>query len=130
MVGRGPLMTLLTPLFATLDVLPTTVRGDVRWCSLTVARGHLHASLGRVRNDCLIASGVLGGDAALRLKCFPEKEAMLTLVRAPCMVLGLCAHTPVVSQAEGLWLNVLALLPQRGIGQEIHRGRRGQPRHR
>jgi hypothetical protein len=36
---------------------------------------------------------------------------MLTLVRAPCVVLRLRAYAPLVSLVAGLWLNVQALLP-------------------
>jgi hypothetical protein len=52
----------------------------------------------------------------------PEEVAMLALVRTPCTMLELCAHTPLVRLAAGLWLNALALPPQWDLGQEIHRG--------
>jgi hypothetical protein len=47
---------------------------------------------------------------------------MLALERAPCAMLELCTCAPLVSLAAGLWLNMPALLPQWGMGSEIHRG--------
>jgi hypothetical protein len=104
---HGPLKALLAPLFATLDALPAAVGGDIGRRSLATAQGHLPASLGSTRHDCIIASGMLGGDA---------------LVQAPCTVLGMLTRAPLVSLAVGLSLNVPALLPQRGLEQEICRG--------
>jgi hypothetical protein len=113
--GRCPLKVLLAPIFITLDTLPADVDGDVGWRSLITAQGRLPASLGLVKHNRLIAGGVLGGDAAWCLECVPAKVAMLTLERAPCAALGLHARTPQVSLAVGLWLDVPALSPQRGL---------------
>jgi hypothetical protein len=114
--AHHPLKALLVPLFATLDALPAAMGGHVGCLSLTAARGHLPASLGWTRHDCLVASGVLGSDVVRCLKCVPEEVVMLTLVQAPSIVLRLRAHTPLVSLAAGLWLITPALPPQRGLG--------------
>jgi hypothetical protein len=55
----NPLKALLAPLFDALDGLPAIVDGDIGWCSLTTAQGRLPASLGPVKHDHLVASGVL-----------------------------------------------------------------------
>jgi hypothetical protein len=68
-----------------------------------------------VKHDHLIAGGVLGGDAAQCFRCVPTKVAMLTLERAPCVVLGLRSHAPLVSLATGLWLDTPTMPPQRGL---------------
>jgi hypothetical protein len=112
----GPLKALFEPLFATLDALPTAVDGDIRWRSLTIARGHLPASLGWVKHDSVVASGILGGDAVWCHECVPIKVAMLTLERALCAVLGWHARAPQVSLMVGLWLGERALPPQCGLG--------------
>jgi hypothetical protein len=44
MVGRGPLETLLAPLFATLDALLGVVGGDIGRLLLAAAQGHLPTS--------------------------------------------------------------------------------------
>jgi hypothetical protein len=67
-------------------------------------------------DECLIANGVLGGDATWCLKCVPEEVTMLALVLAPRAMLELRAHSPLVSLAMGLWLDALALPPQWGLG--------------
>jgi hypothetical protein len=105
---------LLVPLFATLGTLLAIVDCDVRRLSLSTARGHLPASLGWAKHDRLVASGLLGGDVAQRLKCVPEKVAMLTQERAPCVELGLRTCAPLASLAVGLSLDVPALPPERG----------------
>jgi hypothetical protein len=89
--GCGPLKALLVPLFATL---PAVVGGDVGRCSLAAARGHLPASLSWTRHDHLVVNGVLGSDVVWRLECVSKEVAMLTLVWALCVVLGLHAHAP------------------------------------
>jgi hypothetical protein len=120
--GCGPLKVLLAPLFVALDALLAVVGGDIRRRSLIAARYHLPSSLGWKRHDRLIASGVLGGDVGWRIECVPEEVAMLALVQAPCIMLGLCTCTPLASQAVGLWLNTLALPPQWGLRRKICRG--------
>jgi hypothetical protein len=82
--GCGPLKALLEPLFAALDALLATVGGDIGQRNLTTTRNCLPASLGWMRHDRLVASGVLGGDVARCLECVPEEVSMLTPVRAPC----------------------------------------------
>jgi hypothetical protein len=64
-----------------------------------------------MRHDCLISSGVLGGNATWHLECVLEEVTILTLVRASCAVLGLHARAPLASLAVGLWLDAPALLP-------------------
>jgi hypothetical protein len=76
----GPLKALLAPLFASLDTFPATVGGDIGRRSLTTSQARLPASLGWMRHDRLIASGVLGGDAAWHLECVPKEVAMLASV--------------------------------------------------
>jgi hypothetical protein len=68
---------------ATLDAAPSPL-----------LMGCLSTSLGWVRQNRLIASGVLGGNAMQRLECVPEKVTMLSLVRAPCVVVKLHARAP------------------------------------
>jgi hypothetical protein len=92
--GHGSLEALLMPLFAALDALPAAVDGNVGWCSLTTAWGHLPSSLGLAEHDPLIAGGVLGGDVAWLLKHAPKKVAKLALERALCMALGRHARAP------------------------------------
>jgi hypothetical protein len=111
--GRGPLKALLAPLFA---VLPAAMGGNIRRRSLTTTQGHPLASLGWTRHDHLITSGVLGDDATRHFECVLEEVDMLALVRAPFTMLGLHAHAPLARLAAGLWLDVLALPPQRGLG--------------
>jgi hypothetical protein len=114
--GRGCLKVLLVPLFAAIDALPAAVDSDIAWCSLTAALGHLPASLGQTDHDCLLAGGMLGGDAVRCLKCVLAKVAMLALERDPCAALGLRADAPLVSLAVGLWLDAPTLPPRRGLG--------------
>jgi hypothetical protein len=75
--GHGPLRALLVPLLAALDALLSTVYGDLRRRLLIVVRGHLPGSLRMVKHNCLIASGVLGGDVSQLLKCVPKKVPMI-----------------------------------------------------
>jgi hypothetical protein len=107
---------LLAPFFDALGTLPTAVGGDVRWCSLTAIWGHLPASLGWVRRDHLIASGVLGGEAARHLECVLEEVIMLAMVWASCAVVMVRARGPLVSLAAGWWLDAPTLLPQGALG--------------
>jgi hypothetical protein len=114
--GHGPLKELLVPLFVALDAIPATEDGDVGRRSLPAAQGRLPIYLGQVYYDCLIAGGVLGGDTARCLDYVPAKVAMLTLEQAPCAALGLHAHAPMVGLGVGLWLDMSALPPRRGLG--------------
>jgi hypothetical protein len=66
--SRNPLRMLFAPLLLTLGVLD----GDVGRCLLTTAQGRLPAAWGSMKFDHLIASGVLGGDAAQLLSGVPE----------------------------------------------------------
>jgi hypothetical protein len=111
-LGRDPLKALLAPLFVALDALLAVVGGDIRRCSLADAQDCLLASLGWMRHDRLVASGMLGGDVARCLECVPEEVAMLTLVRAPCAMRKLRARAALASLAVGLWLDAPALPPQ------------------
>jgi hypothetical protein len=74
--GHGPFKVSLVRHFAALDALLGAVGGDVEWRLPAAARGHLPASLGRVKHDCLVADGALGG------------YAMSALPRALCALLG------------------------------------------
>jgi hypothetical protein len=114
--GHDPLKALLAHFFAALDALPAIVDGDIRRCSIAAARGHFLASMSRVKHDCLIDGGVLGGDAARHLECVPEKVTTLTLERAPCAELGPRAHDPLASLTPGLWFDASALPPWWGPG--------------
>jgi hypothetical protein len=67
------------PLFAAFGTFLSAVGGDVGWRLPVAARGHLPASLGRVKCDHLIASGALGGNAAWLLERVPKEVAMYTL---------------------------------------------------
>jgi hypothetical protein len=108
----GPSKALLAPLFAPLDAVPAAMSGDLGLCSLAAARGRLPAYLGRMRYGRLIASC----DDVRCLECVLEEVAMLALVRTSCVVLGMHARGPLVSMAVVLRLNMLALLPQGGLG--------------
>jgi hypothetical protein len=98
--SRGPLKALLG-----------VVCGRVRWCLLVSAWGCLPASLDRVKHDCLIASGVLGGDAARLLEHVLEEVIFSTPARALRASLGQCTHATFASLAMSLGLVALALLP-------------------
>jgi hypothetical protein len=69
--SRGPLKALLVSLSATFDALLGAVCGCIRRCLLVTAWGHLHASLGRAKHDCLIASSMLGVNNARLLEHVP-----------------------------------------------------------
>jgi hypothetical protein len=109
---RSTLKVLLAPLFAALDTLPIIVDGNIRQRSHIATQGCLPASLGLAKHDHLVASGVLGGDAARWLKCVPTKVTMLTLEQAPCAALRLHARAPLVSLAMGLCLSAPIMPPQ------------------
>jgi hypothetical protein len=105
--GRNPLRALLASLLVALDALLSAVYGDVRWCLLITARGRLSTSLGLVKHDRLVASGVLGGDVIWLLECVPEKVTTLALERTP-------RAAPLETLAVGLWFTAPALPPRQG----------------
>jgi hypothetical protein len=80
--GHSPLKALLVLLVDNFDALLGTVGNDVRRRHLVAARGHLAASLCGAKSDHLVASGVLGADAARLLKHDSEGVAMSTLMWA------------------------------------------------
>jgi hypothetical protein len=104
-----PLRVLLAPLFATLL---SAVDGDIGRHLLATAWGHLLASLGWTKHDCLLASGVLSSDVARLLECVPKKVTMLALEQVTHVALWQHANSPLASLAAGLGLDALALLPQ------------------
>jgi hypothetical protein len=110
------LKVLLAPLLSALDPLPTTVDGDIGWRLLVAAWGRQPASLGRMKLDRLIASGVLGGDAARLLKCVPKEVVALARERAPCAALGLCTRAVLANLVAALCLGAPALPPQWSSG--------------
>jgi hypothetical protein len=86
------LKALLAPLVAAFDALLRAMSGDVRWCLLVTAWGHLPACLCGVEHDCLIAGGVQVGDAMRLLELASEEVALSTFVtgsahgvRAACL---------------------------------------------
>jgi hypothetical protein len=56
--GRAPLRMLLAPLLDALGAIFGAVDGSVRRRLLAVAWGHVPASLGGMKRDCLIAGGI------------------------------------------------------------------------
>jgi hypothetical protein len=78
-VSHGHLRPLLAPLFAALNTLLSAVDGNIERRLLVTAQGRLPASLGWVKHNCLMASGVWGGDTMWLPECVPKKVAMLNL---------------------------------------------------
>jgi hypothetical protein len=109
--GHSLLKALLAPLVAAFDALLGAVCGDVGRCLLVAAWCCLTASLCRVKHDCLVAGGLLGGDATRLLKLVPEEVVMSALPQALRAVLGQRARTALVSSTVNLGLTVLTLLP-------------------
>jgi hypothetical protein len=99
--GHGPLKVLLAPLFVAFHALLSAVGGYVKRC--------LPASLSRVKQDHLIAGGVLGGDAARLLERVPKEVAISVMAWALCVALGQHTHATLASLAVRLGLNTPAL---------------------
>jgi hypothetical protein len=107
--GLGPLEALLAPLFATLDALFGAMSGNIGRLLIVTTWCHLPASLSRVKHACLVAGGLLGGDATWLLERVPEEITMSALVWAPCTMLGQSTHATLLSLVASLGLDVLAL---------------------
>jgi hypothetical protein len=75
-VGHDLLKALLVPLLAAFGALPSAMANDVRWRLPVTTQGHLPASLGGVKHDCLVVGGALDGDVARLLERVPEEIAM------------------------------------------------------
>jgi hypothetical protein len=86
--SSSPLKTLLAPLVAAFDALLGVVSDDVRLCLLVTARGHLPASLCRVKHYRIIAGGALGGDATWLHKLAHEEVTIFALPRALRVAFG------------------------------------------
>jgi hypothetical protein len=70
--GRNPLRTFLVPLLASLGTLLGMMDGDIEWCLLAATQGRLPVVWGRVKFSCLIAGGILGGNATQLLGGVPK----------------------------------------------------------
>jgi hypothetical protein len=86
------------------------VSDDVGRHLLVTAQGHLPARLCGVEQDCLIASGVLGGDAARLLKRASDEVTLFTLSRALLVATRQHAWVALVSLAMNLRLTAPPLL--------------------
>jgi hypothetical protein len=73
---------MFAPLVAAFDALLGIVSGDIGRCLFVVVLCRLYASLCRMKHGCLVASGVLGGDAPRLLKRAPSEVVMSTLSQA------------------------------------------------
>jgi hypothetical protein len=109
--GRGPLKALFASPLLPLTPFLGVVGGNVEWSLQVTARGCLPASLGRVKNDHLVAGGAWGGDAARLLERVPEEVTMVAPLWALCAVLKRCACATIASLVVSLGLTALTLLP-------------------
>jgi hypothetical protein len=110
-VGCSPNRVLLAPLVAAFNAHLGAVSDDIRWRLHVTAWGHLPARLCGVEHDCLVADGVLGGDAARLLKRASDEVAMFALPPAQLMATGQHAWVALVSLATNLRLTVPSLPP-------------------
>jgi hypothetical protein len=58
----NPLRVLLSPLLATLGILPSALDDGARWCRSSATRDHFPATWDRKRSARLFIGGILGGD--------------------------------------------------------------------
>jgi hypothetical protein len=86
--GHSPWSVLSTSLVVTFDALLGAMSSDIGRHLPIIARGRLPAHLYGVEHDCLVASDVLGDDAAWLLKCSSEEVALFALSRALLTVTG------------------------------------------
>jgi hypothetical protein len=115
--GCGPLRALHALLVATLDALLGAVSGDIGWHLIITTRGHLPACLCGAEHDCLIASGVLGGNAVWLLEHAYEDVALSALPWALLTVSERHAWATLVSLAVNLRLIAPSLSsPQWSLG--------------
>jgi hypothetical protein len=78
---------------------------------------HLSISLCWVKHDCLVAGGVLGGDATKLLEHAPKEVATSALLWALRMAFGWHTHTSLVGLVANLrFVASSLLLPWRGLG--------------
>jgi hypothetical protein len=77
---------------------------DVRQRLPVIAQGHLPASLGRAKNNHLVAGGVLGGDAVRFLEHVREEVVMSGMPWALCAALGQHTHVALASSVVSLGL--------------------------
>jgi hypothetical protein len=71
--------------------------GDVGWHLPITAWGHLPASLGRAKHDCLITGSALGSYVAHLFERVPKVVPMSALPWALCVVLVPLSHATLVS---------------------------------